>query len=477
MENRLEHYKREKKLAFNTIILFLGQFFPQISALITLPIYTGFLSQAEYGRYDLINVVVYILNVVAIIQIHQALFRFLIDVRGSIDEKKYITSALIFEMVPSVVFSVIFGLINRSVPISTRFLLGAYLFLNIQFGVAGQIARGLGKNSIYAFGAIIHSFSNLFLVVVLVAQVKLGFNGLFISLDSSLLMGIIIQIILCKQWEKIDIWKFDRNALKEMLNYSWPMVPNTLSIWIVNTCDKFMIRAFLGLEFNGVFAAAQKIPNLFTMAYSTFNQAWQESASVAANDDDYDKYYNNIFKALFDFLIGFLLILIASSPLLFKILIRGDYDLAYKQMPFLYIGVFLSCISSFFGSIYVAKKATRAVGISSGIGAVINVIVNWFLIGWVGIYAASISTIISYLILVVYRVQDVEKKHYAHICYNKLHIIKCITLVLLCSTLCYIDNKVFNCINFLIGLVVFFSLNNKYLKAIYQLAIRKVKRK
>lgn len=467
--------KREKSLITNTFVLSLGQFFPQIAAIITLPIYTGFLTQAEYGRYDLVNVVVYILNVVVILQIHQAVFRFLIDVRGTEKAKTYITNTVIFEIFPSTIAAIIFALSYRSLPAFTEVLLGLYLFFNLQFNVTGQIARGLGENSVYAIGAIAHSLSNLILVVILVSRIQLGFNGLFIALDGSLLIGTAIQIIACKQWKKIDLSTLDKKVLKEMIDYSWPMVPNTLSIWIVNTCDKFIIRFFLGLEFNGIFAAAQKIPNIFTMAYSTFNLAWQESASITVKDIDYNRYYNEVFSALFDFLTGCMLLLIAVSPVLFKILIRGDYELAYDQMPLLYIGVFLSCISSFFGSIYIAKKATKAVGISSAIGAVINAVVNLSMVRWAGLYAASVSTIVSYLTLVIYRIRDVEKKGFVHIDYKKGHILICISLIVLCSILCYLKVEILNWINLCIGIIGFFTLNHKLLKLVLDGVMKEMK--
>jgi len=467
--------KRGKSLIINTFVLSMGQFFPQIAAIITLPIYTGYLTKAEYGRYDLVNVLVYILNVVVILQIHQAAFRFLIDVRGKKEEKVYITNTIAFEIIPSIFSSIVFGLAYYTLPASTRILLGLYLFFNLQFNISGQIARGLGKNSVYAIGAIAHSLSNLILVVILVSKIQLGFNGLFIALDSSLLIGTAIQIIACKQWKKIDLSTLDKNVLKEMIGYSWPMVPNTLSIWIVNTCDKFIIRFLLGLEFNGIFAAAQKIPNIFTMAYSTFNLAWQESASITVTDTDYNRYYNEVFSALFDFLTGCMLLLIAASPVLFKILIRGNYELAYDQMPLLYIGVFLSCISSYFGSIYIAKKATKAVGISSAIGAVINAVVNLSMVHWAGLYAASVSTIVSYLVLVVYRTRDVEKKDFVHIDYKKGHILICLSLIVLCSVLCYLKVGILNWINLGIGIIGFFALNHKLLKQVLNGVTNKLK--
>ncbi|MCH4192002.1 MAG: oligosaccharide flippase family protein [Butyrivibrio sp.] len=466
---------RKKSLLKNTLILSLGQIFPQLVGVITLPIYTGMLTSAEYGRYDLINVIVYILNVVVILQIHQAVFRYLLDVRGTEKEKEYITNTIVFELGPSLVSSVLFGVCFRELSVSVRILLGVYLFLNIQNSVVGQISRGLGKNRQYAFGAIINSGLNMILVVILMAGAKLGFKGLFISLDIAFLSAVIYQIIACKQLERIDFKYLSKDVLKVMLNYSWPMIPNTLSIWIVNSCDKFIIRFFLGIEMNGVYAVAQKIPNVFSIAYSTFNMAWQESASISVKDKDADLYYDSIFKALFDFLTGCMLILISATPILYGILIRGSYEAAYDQMSLLYIGVFLSSISSFFGSIYIAQKATKEVGISSLIGAVINCIVNIAMIHWAGLYAASVSTIVSYLILTLYRGTDVKKRGFADIKYNIKHILLCLSLISISSIICYQRVLYLNIFNFLYGALGFIMLNKNMIKGIVITVEHKIK--
>lgn len=439
--------------------------FPQFTGLITLPIYTGMLTNAEYGRYDLVNVIVYILSIVVVLQIHQAVFRFLIDVRGTEDEKKYITNAYAFEIPLTIIASIIFGMAFHSLELITRLLLGMYLFFTMQNTVTGQIARGQGFNRHYTIAAIINPALNMALVIILMSGIKLGFKGLFISLDLAYFSSALYLFFFCAQYKKISIEAFDIQIIKKMLKYSWPMVPNSLSIWIVNSCDKFIIRYFLGLEMNGIFAVAQKIPNVFSIAYSTFNMAWQESASISADDNDANSYYNKIFSALFDFLTGCMVILISLTPVLFRFLVRGDYDLAYDQMPLLYLGVFLSSISSFFGSIYIAKKATKSVGVSSAIGAVINCVINLSMIRWAGLYAASISTVVSYIVLVVYRAVDINKKGYAAIKYNKMHLLKCILLIVVSSLICYQRILILNVINILYGVVVFIFLNKEMIIA------------
>ena len=446
--------------------------FPQFTGLITLPIYTGMLTNAEYGRYDLVNVVVYILSIVIVLQIHQAVFRFLIDVRGTSDESVYITNTYAFEVPLTLVASIIFGMAFLSLDLITRVLLGMYLFFTMQNTVTGQIARGQGFNRHYTVAAIINPALNMALVIILMTGIKLGFKGLFISLDFAYFSSALYLFIFCAQYKKISFKSLDLQVVKKMLKYSWPMVPNTLSIWIVNSCDKFIIRYFLGLEMNGIFAVAQKIPNIFSIAYSTFNMAWQESASISVEDSDANSYYSSIFSSLFDFLTGCMLVLISLTPILFKFLVKGDYDLAYDQMSLLYIGVFLSSISSFFGSIYIAKKATKEVGISSILGAIANCIINISLIKWIGLYAASISTVISYLILAVYRGIDINKKGYAAIKYSKKHIFICIFMIVISSLICYQRMLILNIINTIYGFVTFVILNRKIIKGIL-LAVRK----
>ena len=77
---------RDKELVKNTGILAIGTFFPKLVVLITLPILTGYLSETDYGTYDLVVTLVSLLLPAVTLQIQAASFRFLIEVRN--DEKQ-----------------------------------------------------------------------------------------------------------------------------------------------------------------------------------------------------------------------------------------------------------------------------------------------------------------------------------------------------------------------------------------------------
>ena len=111
-----------------------------------------------------------------------------------------------------------------------------------------------------------------------------------------------------------------------MIQYSWPLVPNSLSLWVMNLSDRFIVTHFLGLEQNAVYTVVNKIPGLLGTAQGIFISAWQENASIAVTDQDSDEYYSRMFEAFVCVLTGIQCCLIGSSPVLFDIIIRGDYS-------------------------------------------------------------------------------------------------------------------------------------------------------
>ena len=238
-----------------------------------------------------------------------------------------------------------------------------------------------------------------------------------------------------------------------MLTYSWPMIPNTLSSWILNASDRFVLTGFMGLEAVAIYAAANKIPQLLTSVQGTFIFAWQENASLALTDNNVDKYYSDMFDNIFCILSGIMALLIGTTPLLFYLLIRGDYSDAYPQMPILFMGMFFSSISSFLGGIYIAHKRTKNVGITTMLAAGCNLVVNLAAVQYIGIYAASISTLISYFLLTAYRLYDVKRFQNIYYKYSKV-VLSFAVLTIMCI-LCWLNTFAINFLNFIFATLWF----------------------
>ena len=263
----------------------------------------------------------------------------------------------------------------------------------------------------------------------------------------------------------IDFSLISAEKIKEFLSYSWPLVPNSLSSWVIRVSDRFIISLFLGIEANAIYAVANKLPNIFSIAQSTFTLSWQENASVAAADKDSAEYYGEVFSDIYNLFIGMMALLIASTPIIFKILIRGDYEEAYNHMVILYFGVLFSSISSYLGGIYIANMKTRQIGITTLIAAGINFIINILLVKRIGIYAATLSTVVSYLWLVLYRMIDIQKIQ--KIRFHYIRIILLLLIIVVMALLCFSRVWLLDLVNAGIGAITFTALNWKMLAGIF----------
>lgn len=467
--------KREREFAKNTLILSIGSFLPKFASIITLPILTAYLTKAEYGTYDLISTLVSLLLPAVTLQIQSAAFRFLIDCRKDEKKVKEIASTIIFfSAMVSVISLIVLYLVLHKMSTTTRILISLYFFFDVMLLAIQQITRGLGHNMWYSIATTVNSFFSMILIVVVIKQFQWGINGLLLANSIGIVLSEVYLTYKLKFHEYIRWESFSKKTLIEMLKYSWPMVPNNLSRWVLNLSDRLIVTAILGVSTNAVYAAANKIPNLLNNFQGAFVFAWQENASMALKDKDSVAYYTAMFDRVFCLLSGITAILVATSPISFKILIRGDYQDAYNQMPLLYMGMLFSAVGGFLGGIYVAYKKTKSVGLTTFLAAICNIIVNLGTIHFIGLYAASLSTMISYLILMLYRMINVQK--FQKMSYKTPKICIVTGVLAIMGFLCVQKIFILDIINCVIGCVLAFIINSELVIGILKNGFKKLKR-
>lgn len=466
---------REKALAKNTFIIAIGTFLPKFSSIITLPIITGGLTKAEMGTYDLISTLVSLFLPVATLQIQSAAFRFLIDVREDEKEtKRIITNIISFILPTSLIALTILYLCLGNVSLVIRWLICLYFFSDILMLSTQQIVRGLSNNKLYSASSVTISFSNMLLIVLTISVGKQGLVGVLASITIATTIGLILLLVKGHILSRIDLSLLSRKTLLEMLSYSWPMIPNSLSNWVLSFSDRAVLTAFMGLEANAIYSVANKIPALFTTVQGTFVFAWQENASLASKDSDADTYYAEMFDSIFGILVGIMTLLIAATPILFWLLIRGDYKEAYYQMPILFMGMLFSSMASFIGGIYVAHKKTRSVGVTTILAAACNLVIDLVFVHKIGIFAASISTLVSYVFLTIYRMVDVQK--FQKVKFNTGRFCLLIALLVLMCAICWIDTVALNVLNIILGCIIAVVVNRKIMKSILLTLKNKMKK-
>lgn len=452
----------------NLFIISFGTVLPRVAGFFTLPIITGGLTKAEYGTYDFITILVSLFLPVVTLQIQTAAFRFLIDYRGDREQTdRVLSNIMIFVMPISLISLLILYICLFRLDSAIRVWICLFFYFDIMLRTAQQIVRGLSNNKLYSASSMTESILNLILVFATISLGHMGLMGVLISVALAELVALLLILMRENIFGRIRFSYLSKNMLKEMLGYSWPMIPNALSIWGLKFSDRMVLTVFMGTEANGIYAAATKVPSILNVIQTAFTFAWQENASLASEDDDAAVYYSTMFDSIYTFLAGTLAVLIGCTPIMFRLLIRGDYQEAYYQMPILFMGTFFSCITAFLGGIYVAKKKTKSVGITTVVCATVNLVVDLALVNFIGIYAASISTLVSYLMLAIFRMIDVRR--FQRISYNVGKLALYLVILCVMCVLCFQNNFYINIVNFAIGCIFALVTNRETIKSILKM--------
>lgn len=406
---------REKTLVKNTLIMAIGTFLPRIINLLTTPIITGNTNKVQYGQLDLVTTTILSFIVpLCTLQLEQALFRFLVDAKDKNEQKRVITAGytMIFTLM------LIVGIVCLFIPIDLfnggyKFLVIAYIWIEILATTSRFVLRAFSKYKEYSILAALVVIVNFIVVSICLLWLKTGYIGALIALTVADIVGFIYVLFVCNIFSFFNIRYFKLEYASKLLQYALPFIPNTVSWYINQLSDRWIISIFLGAGANGVYALANKIPSIVNILYPAFNLAWTDSATRSVNDPDSDKYYNRMFRMLFCLVSAGTVLLLAVSPIIFEILCRNKgLETAFDYTPTLIIATYFYCFSQFFGSIYVAVKCAKNMSVTTTMAAGINIAINLLFIRHIGVQAAVLSTLAANFFLASYRFFDLNRNYY-----------------------------------------------------------------
>lgn len=395
--------KSKKRLIKNTMIIAVGKLSTQVITFLLLPLYTAILTSSEYGMYDFINTLALFLVPLVTLLMEEAMFRFLIDAEGEEEKRIIITQAVMFIITSLIIISISLFIILSIIGYKLKYYLILFLAVSVYNALSEALSRGVGKIKLYSLSAFISSSLIIILNVLFIAYFRIGMKGLLISYIIANIVAATFVYIRLKVWHYIVPRNLNSIKMKEMIKYSIPLVPNSVSWVIINLSDRMLITAILGAGANGIYAVANKFPSIINTLYGYFYTAWKEEASRSLKEEDPIQYYNSIYKDLKRLLFSICIFLISILPLAFNILIGKKFSEAYKYIPLLMVSMIFSNISGFYGGIFSANKNTKPMGISTIISAVLNVVFNLLLLRKMGIYSAVISTFLANALVCIYR--------------------------------------------------------------------------
>ena len=463
---------KKQQLLKNTLIIFLGKVSTQLISYFLLPLYTARLIKSEYGLVDIIQTYITLFVPIITLELEMSVFRYLIDARGEEkDTKKLMSNNFYILGISILTFSLLYILVTSFITIPLRWFILFDVIVCVLSGNFLQITRGFGKTVDYAISCILTGITTIASNILLIVHFNMQANGMILSMAIANLVCALYLFIRLKMYRYIDFHLVDKKLIKDMNKYSIPLIPNGISWWIVNASDRTIITYVLGSAANGLYAISNKFPTIISSLTGVFNLSWSESAALHINSPDRDEFFSDIFNTVIKLFTAMGAGMIACMPFLFPIFIN-EYNGAYPYIPFLVLGTVFNVAICLYSQIYLAKKLSKQVASTAVLGAVINVLINVIFIKKLGLYAAAISTTVSYFVMMIYRHFDMKK--YVNITIEKGLIQKTILIFTVVIYFYYQRNLYLNILSLGIAVIYSILLNKKFLLETYQNVTKKL---
>lgn len=397
----MKKVNRYKYLIKNIGLLTLSSFATKLISFFLVPLYTNILTTTEYGTYDLFSATIGILIPVLTLNIQESVMRFALD-------KKFDRNAIVTIALKQFLLScsvIIIGLIINSIfefsIIGKEYAVFFFMMFFVQAlsGIVLAYIRGIDKIIELSISSIVASAVTIGCNVIFLAYFHWGLIGYFLANIFGPLIQCLYLIIRSHVVHNIHFSKEYRSEKREMLNYSRPMIANSIAWWVNNASDRYVIIFFCGLAENGIYSVASKIPSILNIFQSIFNQAWTLSAVKDFDPEDKNGFFANTYKAYNCFLVILCSAIIVADKTLAKFLYAKDFYVAWRYVPWLTIAIVFGALSGYIGGFFSAVKNSRIYAQSTIIGAISNIVMNIIFTPFIGPLGAAIATAICYFIV------------------------------------------------------------------------------
>ncbi len=404
-------FDKIKELTKDTIIYGISTIVGRFLNFLLVPFYTNVFSPADVGVYSNIYAYIAFLNIIFIYGMDAAFMKY--SSIASTDKKKVAYStAFLCVLTSSLILSLILFLFRNNfiklieIPPEYSYLY-YYLILIVLVDTIAIVPYAnlrLQRKSVkFTLIRLSNIITNIILNFVLVLKFKMGIEAIFIA---NLLASAISLLLLLPDIINNFVLKLEKIFLRPMLKFAIPYLPASIAATIVQVIDRPIVLALTNQETLGIYQANYKLGIFMMLIVQMFQFAWQPFLLSTAKEENAKEIFS---KVLTLFLIATSIVWIILSLFIDNLAMLKFYGnislIGYRfwnglqivpiiLLAYLFNGMYVN----FQAGLYIEEK-TKYFSVVTGLGAIVNVFVNFILIPPLGIMGAALATLVSYVIM------------------------------------------------------------------------------
>lgn len=395
-----------RKLLKHTTIYGVGTVLGKIVGFIMIPFYTHYLSPADYGTLELLDLSASLIGLVLTMWLNASIIRHYNDFDDPRERRQAVGTVLMLAFFIGIVvtgFGIWFSrplsvLILSSQKFHSYVSLEAVLFLVTSvYVVCLSYLRARQSSTLVVSSSLVSLVLSLFLNIYYIGIRHVGVIGV---LYSSLISGTLVTALLAAYTIRQVGLTFSYSKLRAIMAFGAPLIVTSAAGFIVNFSDRFFLRHFATIATVGVYALGYKFGFMLSLlVVQPFDMIWQARLYDIGKRDKSGRMFARLFEYYCFVLVVAALALSIGIKELLSVISPSEFHAAYRVVPIVALAyVFQGANRFFLAGTYIAKKTIPlgAVGLAC---AATNIGLNLLWIPRYGMLGAACSTLFSFVLM------------------------------------------------------------------------------
>ncbi|WP_034601151.1 lipopolysaccharide biosynthesis protein, partial [Clostridiisalibacter paucivorans] len=376
---------KKKRVLTNSILYIISTLLIKGFGFLLLPIYTHYLSPADYGVINLINGFNGVATYIIAFSLYSAVIRFYTDYKSDQEKLKRLYSTVIFFILVSGVSFFSLSILLKDMVISVFFegvkfypiiLIVMFTLTFVTMHTLHQsILQGMQQGRKLTLANLSFFFVQVSLNIVFLIVLDYGLSGIVIA-TFLVNIGYFFYMILDLMQNNLITFCIDLNILKEALRYSIPLMPHNLSTHIATFASRIFINFNGTLASVGLYGIAVQFSIIIDTVQVAVNKAFSPwfYEQMQSNRQNSKKEIVDFSKfLLLPYSIIYLLIGLFSQELII-LMTEDKYILSWTVVPILTLAYSIKSIYYFYVNIlFYHKNATNKLFVSTITGSLVDI--------------------------------------------------------------------------------------------------------
>ncbi len=392
-----------QKLFRDALVYGVGNYLSKIAGFFLIPVYTRYLTTADYGILALAGMLGAILFVIINMGQSSAIFRHYFDsedtkARDSVISTGFrlvLSISLPMSLIPIFLSRDLAGVLLGNPGLRVLIVLTSLSTISKEFArIPFALMRAERKARKYAVFSIIRTFLSIGLAITLVVGFEKGVLGILLS---QCVTEMVLCLLLYPGILSSLRQPFSGKTARDLLSYGLPFVPAGLSAFVLNLSDRYFLKLYSTLHELGLYALAYRFGEIIWLLIWAFQMAWPTFVFMNRKSPDASQLYSRV-STYYLALMAFVCLGISVFAREVVVLMAApSFHAAYRVVPLIALASLLHGVA-LLGSVGISlEKKTIYYPFIVGGSALLNLVLNYLWIPTYGMMGAAYATVVSFV--------------------------------------------------------------------------------